>query len=102
MLFKPFGSSLLASAQPEAIQYASGPARGLSGGLWTNHAPPVQAAGPGPVRPGSASGGPFSAPHPDDPGPLENYPFGRPPLTPEQTRRAYARQLGIDPSQIDP
>ena len=28
--------------------------------------------------------------------------MGRPPLTPEQTQRGYARMLGVDPSMIDP
>ncbi|MFP5238592.1 MAG: hypothetical protein ACLGQW_02060 [Acidobacteriota bacterium] len=44
----------------------------------------------------------YPARNPDDPPPVDAYPMGRPPLTPEQTQRGYARMLGVAPSMIDP
>ncbi len=40
-------------------------------------------------------------PHPDDPPSLDEYPYGRPPLTPEQSRRGYAKLFGVDPSALN-
>ncbi|WP_173083624.1 hypothetical protein [Fundidesulfovibrio magnetotacticus] len=34
--------------------------------------------------------------------PLEEFPHGRPPLTQDQTVRAYARMMGVHPSEVDP
>lgn len=116
MAFKAFGSGLLAATQPEDQSSTSFPTfgMGLSGGLWASPAqPPVlqmhgsspgeTSVDPSPSR--SMAGRQPALPgviHPADPHPTEYYPMGRPPLTPEQTRRIYARQLGVDPSRIDP
>lgn len=35
-----------------------------------------------------------------DPAPVDDSPYGRPPLTPEQTRNGYARMFGVDPSTL--
>jgi len=107
MAFTPFGSGLLATTQPEDHSSTSFPTFGMgpSGGLWANPAQPSVLQTQGSSAPRAMEGGQPALPgadRPDDPLPTEYYPMGRPPLTPEQTRRIYARQLGVDPSRIDP
>ncbi|GFK95603.1 hypothetical protein NNJEOMEG_03471 [Fundidesulfovibrio magnetotacticus] len=56
-----------------------------------------------PPRPAWSAGRPESPDQEDDIArPLEEFPHGRPPLTRDQTVRAYARMMGVHPSEVDP
>lgn len=121
--FKPFGNSLLGSTQPDgwaapgsqvglggqtqpALQPQGTPLLGRTGmvglgqGGTGRFASGVQAA---PQRANWAAGPREAQDQEDDMArPLEEFPFGRPPLTREQTVRAYARMMGVHPSEVDP
>jgi len=108
--FKPFGNSLLGSTQPDGWA-APGSQVGLGGqtqpGPQPQGAPLLGGTGTMVLSQGGAgrfaSGSREAQDQEDDMArPLEEFPFGRPPLTREQTVRAYARMMGVHPSEVDP
>lgn len=103
MFFKPFGSTLFASSQDDADQSGQGIENGLFNNQWQGNqslgANGLVHSSPG-TQDSTRMQGVQSGTEQGEPAPVYDSPYGRPPLTPEQTRNGYARMFGVDPSTL--